>query len=252
MKIDVKTLQPFLTFDKPIEYKGLHIHPILVKDWDIFEKCVSVLDLEKNNTDNIEVLQMSYFKWLLYMSIQDEQFGNFVIPRLYKILSLCFKTNEIELDLHEYDTNKPTWSINGIELSAKDFEYFRKVVFLQNIPDYEDGSNISQDMKEAIAEYKAFKSKNIVMPTLEEEIIVLANNRGCDEEKIYNMTYRKFRIALTKITDLVEYNITKTAEMSGFVTFKQPVDHWLYKTKKSKYSEAVADFDEFKNKVERA
>jgi len=250
-KIDIEILQStYFTFDKPIEYKNLKIYPILVKDWSVFEKCIPILDLEKNNCGDIEILQMSYLKWLLYMTIQDEEFGKYTMPRLFKILNLCFKTSEICFDLHEYDTNKPTFTIDDVELNARDFDYIRKVVLYQNIPNYEDDSNISQDMKEAIAEYNAFKSKNIILPSLEEEIAILSNERGCDEEKIYNMTYRKFKIALNKIIELVDYKIMKTAEVSGMVTFKQPIDHWLYKTKKNKYGDAIADFDSFKNKVE--
>ena len=257
----------YFTFEKPVDFKQekyeieedgklkeiistLKVYPVTVRDWLTFANCVVVLDLEKNNTDDISIIQMSYLKWILTSSIKDEEFGNEVMPRLYKLMNICFKTEDIVFDLGENQT--PIWYINGFKLNSKDFDYFRKLVMYQNISEYEDDSMVDSDFKKAMEEYNDLANRGVEMPSLERQIVIVANERHVMEEVIYDMSYRKFRIALAEINGKIEYQINKTAEVSGMVEFKQPIDHWIYKAKKDRYSQGLVDVDALKDKINKA
>lgn len=263
VKIDKDFLESnYFTFDKPIDFKEatyeidgetvtstLKIYPILVKDWLVFANCVVVLDLEKNNTNDISIIQMSYLKWLLLTSLQDDSFGKTVMTRLYKLLSLCFKTQDINFEFDEKE--KPIITINGFQLTSKDFDYFRKVIMFQNLSYYEEEKVIDADLKKAIDDYNDLMNRNFVMPSLERQVVIVANERHVMEDVIFNMTYRKFSMALSEINGKLDYQINKTAEVSGMVEFKQPIDHWIYKAKKEKDTGFV-DLDTVKDKINKA
>lgn len=268
VNIDVDFLQSnYFTFDEPVDFKQekfevmeegelkevtstLKIYPVLVKEWLAFANCVIVLDLEKNNTDDISVIQMSYLKWILATSIKDEGFGNVVMPRLYKLMSICFRTQDIVFDLDE--KQRPIWYINGFKLNSKDFDYFRKLIMYQNLTEYEDDSMMDSDLKKDMEEYKRLVNRDVEVPSLERQIVIVANERHVMEETICNMTYRKFSMALSEINGKLEYQINKTAEVSGMVEFKNPIDHWIYKAKKDKKLQGIVDFDSFKDKINKA
>ena len=66
----------YFYFDKPVDYvindKILYIHPVLVKDSEIFLSSVSVLDADKNSSDSVEIIQMSYLDFIYKVLFQDE------------------------------------------------------------------------------------------------------------------------------------------------------------------------------------
>lgn len=253
-KIDVEYYQSnYFTFNKPIDWKGLKIHPIKVKDWLDFASCSVILDLDKNNTDNLEVIQMNYLKWLIITSLsQDENgnlsFGDFVMPRLYRILVLCFGMEDIEVSLDE--DFKAYIKVGKVILTPKDFDEFKVLIMYQNLSDFEEKKVIDSDLQKAIDDYNDLANRDIEIPTLERQIVILANERHVMEEDIFEMPYRKFKMALEEVIGKLEYQINKTAETSGMVEFKQPIDHWIYKAKKNKNAVIGAiDYSEFESKI---
>ena len=58
---DVKEyIAPYITFDKPVKYKGIDIYPIKVKDYYTFINAYDVLTIDKNNIPDVNIIQMSY------------------------------------------------------------------------------------------------------------------------------------------------------------------------------------------------
>ena len=91
--------------------------------------------------------------------------------------------------------------------------------------------------------YDKIVNKNkdsIEPPTLEELIVHLTAETGYPIDYVYGLSYRKFRMMLKSVEDKTEYKILKAAEMSGNVTFKEPIEHWIYKKKKDKFANAFA------------
>jgi hypothetical protein len=87
MSVDKDTLRNYqlLYFQNelpvPLQLKNgkIDIYPIMVKDWSIFESSLSVLQIDKNNTDNIEQIQMSYMDFLFHLIKKDEQYKNMLV-----------------------------------------------------------------------------------------------------------------------------------------------------------------------------
>ena len=253
-KINVDYYQSkYFTFNKPVQWKGLTLHPIKVKDWLEFASCCVVLDLNKNETDNIEIIQMNYLKWLIIMSLTEDEngelgFGDYVMPKLYRILVLCFSVDDIEVSLDE--EYRAFIRIGKVKLSPKDFDEFRILVMYQNLSEYEEKKIIDSDLQKAIDDYNDLVNRDIEIPSLERQIVVLANERHVMEETIFEMPYRKFKMALDEIIGKLDYQINKTAERSGMVEFKQPIDHWIYKAKKNKNAVIGAvDYSELESKI---
>ena len=54
-------------YDVPYKLKNnsvLNIKPILVKDYPYYEIAKSILEIEKNETNDIEIIKMSYLEFL--------------------------------------------------------------------------------------------------------------------------------------------------------------------------------------------
>ena len=51
---------------------------------------------------------------------------------------------------------------------------------------------------------------------------------GYTFEDLKKMTVRKFVLLLRVVDSKLNYQITKTASMSGLVTFKGEIEHWIY------------------------
>lgn len=249
----------YFTFDKPILWKGLKIYPILVEDWLYFSNYADILQLEKNDTDSVEVIQMNYLKWLLIMAITNEEMK--IMPKLYKILELTFKAKNITFGFYDSEGNEvdetqigvtnPRITIDEVVINHRDFDELRSIIMFQNLPYYDD-TYINPSVKKAIEEYEKMKSKDIESPSFERQIVIVANERGMKEKEIYEMTYRKFNMALSELTNKLEYQINKSAEMGGMVTFKESIDHWIYKKKQSRFSNDIVGVDGLKNKIKQA
>lgn len=76
-------------------------------------------------------------------------------------------------------------------------------------------------------------------------------NSNYKYEEIFDMTLRKFTIALAMVDDIINYKIMKQASMSGLVSLPKgfKLEHWLYKENKDMYGDAYKDMDALKNDV---
>ena len=60
-----KYVESFGIFGEPVEYKGLSIYPITMKDAYGFNKHIEIMNIDKNNMGDIEIIQMSYLYFLI-------------------------------------------------------------------------------------------------------------------------------------------------------------------------------------------
>lgn len=131
--------------------------------------------------------------------------------------------------------------VDGQLINNSDFNRLKNIILFQNFIDYHDDSWVDPDLKkdyEAKMELKAKEHGN-VEASLERKIVALSINTNYKFEEIYNMTIRKFTIALNMVVDLIDYKIMKLVEKSGFVNFPKGYksEHWLYKTKQDIYGQ---------------
>lgn len=265
-------IEPYVTFDKPIPYKDLYIYPIMMEDIFKFESSVGILNIEKNKIPDIQVIQMSYLQFLLEIILGDKANNQ----KAVEILSLCFglKETEIyegfpknELLFQKLDDgsivffengwnikfvrdskNKVTLYIDEVEINSQEFDEIRKIIMFQNIIGYDD-EYVSDDVKKVIDDYYAIKNKGLVNPSIEDKMSALTAMIGITKNQIIKMTYREFENTFKFAMDKNEYQIGRTAELSGNVKFDKPVDHWVYKRKKNRYADIFGSVESVTDKI---
>lgn len=238
-------------FDEPYPYKDLKIHPILMKDFGVFNSCISCLLLPKNYEPDIAIIKMSYLEYLFYMIIKSQEENNdqTLISMLYYMMNnLILKDQEFILSTNEQGV--PIFIVNGVQYDSFDFDNLKEIIFIQNEVERED-ENMSFEVIKALREAKQKKMEleSNSQGNLEEIVTSMMIYTGWDSCKIKNMTKRKFFMCIERIEILESYKICTTAEMSGMVTFKDKVSHWLSHYKRQGvYDDIKMDKDAFSNK----
>lgn len=129
------------------------------------------------------------------------------------------------------ETKKYEILINGIVLTVEDFDRFRQIVMYQNLPDYKDDSWVDPEMRADQAEKQRIlaKKNKTGSATLERKIVCVSAKSCYKIDEIYELTMRKFLILLSAIDDAMNYECTRIGLMTGMVSMKEPVEHWIYK-----------------------
>ena len=240
-----------LYFDKPISYKNLELHPIVVEKYMLFHSFISCLFLEKKH--QLEYINMSYLKFL----IEEFTHGNTIhIYHLVLLLELALKKKLTKQDgdniLFEgfefgYKENKPYFKIDNFYYNNADLEQIKNIICLQQGLVNEE-ENIDSDLKKFLDKsLKLHQIKNF--GDLEDLIVCVTISTNYKLEDIYKLPIRKFNKILERIDKKMNYQIMKTAEMSGMVKFNSEIEDWRTDMDyRSKYDSVLMKKEEFDNK----
>lgn len=212
----------FYTFDKSVPYKSLMIHPIRIQDYYEFLFCIPCLMLEKNSIKDpqmaIKAISMSYLQYMYEVSSRENNY----IQLFDGLLRLVLRIKEEKTIKYEYDKNgSPYFMIDDKNYYSEDFDEIRKIISEQNMIDLPD-ERIQKNVRDSLEEARRFKQKlnKNKVASFEEQMMALATYTGWSLDEIYNMTYRKFVLAIRRANQIIMSNIYLTASMSGFVSFK--------------------------------
>ena len=131
----------------------------------------------------------------------------------------------------------------------KDFDLYRKIVLVQNLYSYND-DYINPELKKELEEAKKLQEGNDKIVDIEEQEVALSIISPMSMEEIRELPIRKFSMFMHMSEKITNYKILKTASMSGFVEFKQPIKHYLVDDNEE-IPDTIIDYDAFKNKVEK-
>lgn len=247
------SLEYCLFYDKPVKYKRLEIYPVLMNDYLPFHLYVQSLLLDKNSTPNVKVISMTYLEFLYYLVNEAPN-----LPYLYMLKEL------LKMVLHNNDDNdyyfgtdekgKALLKIKGETYTSTDFDNIVDIIFKQNGIEHIDDS-IQKEVRDAMDKAMDYKMQQNAykMCSLEEQMICVLISTSMKLEDIYNLTIRKFSKILERVDYKLHYQIYKSAEMSGMVSFKDgnPFKHWMADlTKSDKYEEVKVDAEEMHNKID--
>lgn len=268
----------YVALQKPIPLYDLQIKPILVKDFFQFNDAKDVLQIEKNKIPNIEIIQMTYLRFVLMIILEEERFKEDLLTILSLSLGVqydatkrnpSFAPNEIlaqqirkdvtELWINGWDVK---FKLNGdnvvlclydgdniVEINDTQFDDVRKVILFQNIYRYDD-MEMSEDFRRVVEEYYRLKNKDIVLPTLEDKLVAICISSSYKIEELYTMPLRIFDALLEASIDKLEYQVNKLiVNLAQCKVDGLPLSHWVYKTKKDKYSEIFTDAQDLVKKV---
>ena len=268
----------YVTLQKPVSLYNLQVKPILVRDFFQFNNAKDVLDIEKNKIPDINIIQMTYLRFLLTIIIEQDGFKEDFLTILALSLGVkydatkrnpSFEPNEI-LTQQTRKGESEVW-INGwdvrfrlsddrvilclyddedlVEIDDAQFDDLRKVILLQNIYKYDD-TEMSDDFRRVVEEYYRLKNKDIVLPTLEDRLMAVCVSSAYKLEELYAMPLRLFDALLEYSIDKLEYQVNKLiVNLAQGKVEGLHLSHWVYKTKKDKYSEIFTDAQDLVKKV---
>lgn len=271
-------IESYVAFGKAIPYEGLKIKPVLVKDFYQFRDAKNILKIEKNKIPDIEIIQMTYLRFLMLMIVEHTE----LIEDFLIIMSLClgakyseelrntdFEPNELltqQIRKEEYEIIVNGWNVgfrvhdkktwlqlytdgDMIEITESQFDDLCNIILFQNIYEYDD-MEMSEDFKRIVEEYYALKNKDIIIPTLEDRMMAIVTSSSYKIDELYNLPLRLFDELFEYSVQKLEYQVNKLivnlaqGEIKGF-----NLSHWVYKTKKDKYSEIFTDAQALVKKV---
>lgn len=271
---DIKSfVEPFITYDNPVEYEGLKVYAIRVKDWLRFISAYDILAIDKTQISDVEIIQMSYLQYMMQLIIADDRCKDMFLT----ILDLCFHVryddafynkdfdkNEV-LSFLDEDTGATAIYINGYNMyffienkyrvsiyidghliNATQFNDVIKIIQFQNFYDFDD-TVLSDDVRKVIEQYYAIKNKGKKMPSLDTKIISVMAKLSYTKNEIKEMDYRTFNKIFAMMLEDEDYNISHLYKVQGADI---NIEHWVYKEDKPKYSEVFSSADEFRRKIE--
>lgn len=282
--------EAYFPFDEPVPLTGnLKLYPVNVRYHDEFLACSACMTL--NRMDDPEGLRYSNLGYLIH-KMEDENEGKKWSRCFSRLCELVFnlkngikcnkcgklwgfqefftglqkKGNDFRCDCGEIDfveiigirenkeTKKKELRIDGNVVSQKDFDRMRQIVMYQNLPDYKDDSWVDLEVRKDQEETRVLKAKKNKMgsATLERKMVCLAVKTGFFLEDIYKLSIRKFLMMFSAVDDLINYETARIGLMTGMVSTKEPLEHWVYKNEDEDIYGKAVDAGAFKDMINGA
>ena len=257
MEISKDTLFPYLIYNKEIKYnEHITLYPIKMKDIITFQQYQMALTLRKDAIfQDKQIIKMGYLEFIKYACRNDELAQKYNMPLLpfyydfiIGILQLtCGEDVEIK-----YNTSTLDFSINDFLVTDEVFDDLRKIIIIQNDIDFDIDEFMNIDTVKALEKAREFEAKkNKEKADIEDYIDSLIIGMKVTEEYVSNLTIRKFWRYIKRINKHEEYEACRSGQMSGMVTFKEPIQHWMTSIEVTdKYENLKTDEDELRSKIE--
>ena len=224
--------QQQLCFDEPISYEDVLFYPVEYADIIELNQCVQCLIFDPLDYPNEEyaVLPRLYFLTEPLKHKDDIEWNARNITMvtlcgsLCKLCELIFKGQKVT-----FAPKNGYWQlqIDDKSFTAKQFESFRIIILEQNGFEVND-EFIHNDIKKYIeAEEANDKEPKATLEDCQEAIMLELKCSSVKELK--SMSVRRFNRLVPKILHRENYVICYSASMSGLVSFKGDIPHWLSK-----------------------
>ena len=257
VEINKDTLFPYLIYNKEIKYnEHITLYPIKMKDIITFQQYQMALTLRKDAIfQDKQIIKMGYLEFIKYACRNDELAQKYNMPLLpfyydfiIGILQLtCGEDVEIK-----YNTSTLDFSINDFLITDEVFDDLRKIIIIQNDIDFDIDEFMNIDTVKALEKAREFEAKkNKEKADIEDYIDSLIIGMKVTEEYVSNLTIRKFWRYIKRINKHEEYEACRSGQMSGMVTFKEPIQHWMTSIEVTdKYENLKTDEEELRSKIE--
>lgn len=256
MEFNVQNLYPFLLFDKEIKYnEKITLYPVKMKDILLFQQCQMAFTLRKDSIfQEKEIIKMQYLDFIKYACKNyelAEKYSLFFLPVYYDLILQLLKAVCGESAKITYNQNTLDFFINGVLITNEIFDDLRKIILIQNDIDFDIDEFMNIDTVNALEKAREFESKkNREKAGIEDYIDSLIVSLKVSEEYVSNLTVRKFWRYIKRISRREEYQSCRMAQMSGMVTFKEPVQHWMTGIETTdKYESIKTNEEELRSKL---
>lgn len=230
------------TWGDPFKYKGVLLHPIQMKYIDKFYQYANCLLIEKNKIPDVNVIKMSYLRFLFELSHSDKQFKIYW-KYLTKLLILVFRQKFHFVSIGD----KIGIKVKNKILTEKDFDNIRRIICKQNLILLNEDL-LNPEIEKAIKEAREFLSKKETPATMEENILSFFAATGYEPQKIKNLTVYIFNKTMQRL------NLMKSWEVYTYASLKlgesDKIQHWLsHIPEKGLYDDVTMTEDEFNKKT---
>lgn len=245
MRITTESMYEHLLFSSPYYYtEDLVLYPILMKDVLPFSIFKSSIVVRKNSIFPVKkIIKMSYLDFLFYSYNNIELAKEFEMPLLPNYYSFAFELLKLVFKNQDVKANPTSggFLINDIEITPEQFDDIRRIIILQNGIDFDIDEFINRDTEEAL-----LKAQNATSgkdnSTLEDYVDSVCLAMGVTEDDVKKMSIRKFWRYVKRISKRDVFNTMKSAESSGMVKFKEPIEYWMSDIEtKDKFKEVKTD-----------
>lgn len=255
MAIDINYLRNvYFAFDEPVPYKlkcgaTLNIKPVKLLDSMLFMSSYGILDIDKNNSNDVEIIQMSYLKYLATQVLTDK----IAQQQMINICLLClgFEIPFIRFDekgkaiLSNVSSNSKGEIKELFYITAKEFDDIKRIILYQNLPNYDD-EYIDPELKKNMEEMDMLKTKGMTIPKLERKMAIITAHTGIPKEVQKQMTYREHTILFEEVCGEVDYTALK-----GISCYAGKSDNiqWIYRKSKDKYDDYITSVEKYNNSM---
>lgn len=235
----------YFYFDLPVEYKIkdkiLLIYPITVKDSEIFLSSASVIDVDKNSSDSVEIIQMSYLSFIYKVLFQEE----INISKFLNIIKYCLHCENPIVGFDDKD--KPYLRTeDGIEIKEKDFDNIRRIIMYQNLVHYDD-EYVNPEIKQMMNEVDAVKNSGLESPSIERKMAIITAHCGISKQDQIAMTYRSHSLLFEEVYGEVEFTTVRPIML--YAGKGNEIDHWIFKKKRDRFDGYIANADKYANSM---
>ena len=257
MEISKDILFPYLIYNKEIKYnEHITLYPIKMKDIITFQQYQIALTLRKDAIfQDKQIIKMGYLEFIKYACRNDELAQKYNMPLLpfyydfiIGVLQLvCGEDVEIK-----YNASTLDFSINDFLVTDEVFDDLRKIILIQNDIDFDIDEFMNIDTVKALEKAREFEAKkNKEKADIEDYIDSMIIGLKVTEDYVSNLTIRKFWRYIKRINKHEEYEACRSGQMSGMVTFKEPIQHWMTSIEVTdKYENLKTDEEELRSKIE--
>jgi hypothetical protein len=235
----------FLEYDSPIQYKTLTIYPVQLKDYHAFIAASFVLNIAKDEIGP-EAASMSYIDFIAMLILlgQDKKLEKCFTD----IAKLCFHKDIEDCFFDIKDNGHFILVVDGKEFNKKEFDEIRSIIMFQNILDYDD-KYVDPELAKALEEESILRARKRGHAKFEDYVSAVAALTGYQFDYMYSLPMRRFFFLLNKAVSKFEYQIARTAEMSGMVKFDRPIKDWIPSEHTNFLQERLGEYGELKKKV---
>lgn len=258
----------YTTFDDPIPYwqhnikfedrndnNKLLFYPVMIRDIFKFYSYSGCLVTDHQSIPDPKILSMTCYQYLYYCTLNTPE----TTPYIYMfdlLLSLVLKDEKLESNnwSSRYECvdglGKPAFMIGEILYDSEDFDNIKELIANQNDLELPDVKK-SKEFRDAVELAKKRRAKILgsgsKMGSLEEQLICLSLGYGLSYNEVENISLRKFNKMIRYMDKKMHYEIYMQASMSGFVTFKEKIEHWMSAEDNDRYKEVITDTDQLSN-----
>lgn len=224
----------------------IEIKPILVKDYPFYESSKGLLEINKNEINDINVIKMSYLEFIFNLIVMDATYNNALI----ELCKLALGYEKIAVGTHNDKKCLLLCDEDNIVkyiITSKEFDEISKIILNQNDANY-DNRYVNPEVKELMAEYYKVKHHDVRNPSLEEKKAYVVSKTGMGINQLNDMSYRLFDLIYNSCVNSEIYFAQKMVQCSYKYEVKEDVKHPLFEPKKDPYAEIFEDTTVLSNK----